>query len=71
MPCIMPERLAVTDPAKQITEVIGSGPYRFIAAERVQGAHFAYERFADYVPRPDGTPSFTAGPKQAVFDRVE
>jgi peptide/nickel transport system substrate-binding protein len=71
MPCIMPERLAVTDPAKQVTEVIGSGPYRFIAAERVQGAHFAYQRFADYVPRSDGTPSFTAGPKHAMFDRVE
>ncbi len=71
MPCIMPERLAKTDGATQVTEVIGSGPYRFLASDRVQGAHFAYERFADYVPRPEGTPSFTAGPKQAMFDRVE
>jgi peptide/nickel transport system substrate-binding protein len=71
MPCIMPERLAKTDGATQVTEVVGSGPYRFLASHRVQGAHFAYERFADYVPRPEGTPSFTAGPKQAMFDRVE
>jgi peptide/nickel transport system substrate-binding protein len=71
MPCIIPERLAKTDGATQITEVIGSGPYRFLASERVQGAHFAYDRFVDYVPRPGGTPSFTAGPKQATFDRIE
>ncbi len=71
MPCIMPERLAQTDGAKQVTEVVGSGPYRFLASERVQGAHFAYERFADYLPRTDGTASFTAGPKVAMFDRVE
>jgi peptide/nickel transport system substrate-binding protein len=71
MPCIMPERLAQTDSATQVTEVIGSGPYRFLASERVQGQHFAYGRFADYVPRSDGTPSFTAGPKHAMFDRIE
>jgi peptide/nickel transport system substrate-binding protein len=71
MPCIMPERLAQTDSATQVTEVIGSGPYRFLASERVQGQHFAYGRFADYVPRSDGAPSFTAGPKHAMFDRIE
>lgn len=71
MPCIMPERLAVTDAATQVTEVVGSGPYRFLPSERVQGARFAYARFDGYVPRTDGTPSFTAGPKQAQFERVE
>ncbi|MBV8426753.1 MAG: hypothetical protein JOZ88_05870, partial [Hyphomicrobiales bacterium] len=30
-----------------------------------------YERFADYVPRPYGTPDWTAGPKVVNFDRVE
>lgn len=71
MPCIMPARLAQTDSATQVTEVIGSGPYRFLASERVQGQHFAYGRFADYLPRSDGIPSFTAGPKHAMFDRIE
>jgi peptide/nickel transport system substrate-binding protein len=33
--------------------------------------HSAYERFAGYVPRDEGTPSYTAGPKLAHFDRVE
>lgn len=43
---IMPERLAATDPFKQVTEMVGSGPYRFKADERVQGSRFVYERFA-------------------------
>jgi len=70
MPAMMPERLALTDPGRQVTEPIGSGPFRFITAERVAGARVAYERFADYVPRP-GTPEFTSGPKIAHFDRLE
>jgi ABC-type transport system substrate-binding protein len=33
MPCIMPERLATTDPFKALTEVMGSGPFSFVADE--------------------------------------
>ncbi len=68
---MMPERLANTDPATQVTEMIGSGPYRFLPGERVAGARLAYERFAGYIPREGGTPSGTAGPKVAHFDRIE
>jgi peptide/nickel transport system substrate-binding protein len=68
---IMPERLANTDPFKQVTEMVGSGPYRFLTKERVPGSFVAYERFDKYVPRPDGTPDFIAGPKIVNFDRVE
>ncbi len=71
VPVIMPERLARTDPFRQVAEVVGSGPYRFKPDERVAGARLVYERFADYVPRPDGTAEGTAGPKVAHFDRVE
>ena len=71
MPCIMPERLARTDPAKQVTEMVGSGPYRFLGDERVAGSSVAYRRFEGYQPRGDGVASFTAGPKRAQFDRVE
>jgi len=70
MPCMMPERLAQTPASRQVTESIGSGPFRFVHAERVQGARAVYERFADYVPRP-GRPEFTSGPKVAHFDRLE
>ncbi len=71
MPGIMPERLARTDAFTQITEMVGSGPYRFKPDERVAGSRVVYERFAGYAPREGGTPDFTAGPKVARFDRVE
>ncbi len=71
MCAIMPERLANTDPFKQVTEMVGSGPYRFKADERVAGARVAYERFEGYVPRESGTPEWTSGPKRAYFDRIE
>lgn len=68
---IMPERLAKTDPYQQVTEMTGSGPYRYKADERVAGSLVVYERFAGYMPRSGGTPSGTAGPKIAYLDRIE
>ncbi len=35
---IMPERMAKVDPMKQVTETVGSGPYRFLKDEFVSGA---------------------------------
>lgn len=67
---VMPERLANVDPFQNITEAMGSGPYRFVQNEWVPGARLAYARNADYVPR-QGAPSMTAGGKVAHFDRVE
>ena len=71
MPVIMPERLALTDAFTQVTEVIGSGPFRFVTAERQSGSRAVYEKFAGYVPRSDGKPGRTAGPKIVHFERVE
>ena len=68
---IMPERLANVDASRNITEAVGSGPYRFVQNEWVPGSRLAYQRNADYVPNPSGTASMTAGPKVAHFDRVE
>ena len=68
---MMPERLANTDPFKQVTEMVGSGPFRFVAKDRVSGSLIAYERNEAYVPRPSGETSFTAGPKRVHVDRVE
>jgi peptide/nickel transport system substrate-binding protein len=68
---IMPERLARTDPYQQVTEVVGSGPFRFKKDEWVQGSLRVYERFTDYKPREDGPPDGTSGPKVVHFDRVE
>jgi len=71
MPAMMPQRLAALGPDKQVTEIIGSGPYRFKPDERVPGAKAVYERFDKYVPQPDGLASRVAGPKRAYFDRIE
>jgi peptide/nickel transport system substrate-binding protein len=71
MAAIMPERLAATDPFKQVPELVGSGPFRFKADERVAGDRVAYERFAGYVPREDGLSDWTAGPKRVNVERVE
>ena len=70
MPAMMPERLAMTDPFKQIPEVIGSGPLRYVAAERLQGVRNVYVRFDGYVPRPSGAPDRGTGPKIVHFERV-
>jgi peptide/nickel transport system substrate-binding protein len=70
-PAIMPERLALTEPSQQVKEIIGSGPYRFVMSERVPGSLAVYERNAAYVPRTDGSPVGSTGPKIAYFDRVE
>ncbi len=67
---VMPERLATTEATKQITEVVGSGPYRFLPAEYVSGSKVAYEKFEAYKPRSE-PPSRNAGGKVANFKRVE
>jgi peptide/nickel transport system substrate-binding protein len=67
---IMPTRLAETDPLKQIPEAIGSGPFKFLANERIPGQRIAFARNADYVPRSSGVASFNAGPKIVNIDRV-
>jgi peptide/nickel transport system substrate-binding protein len=70
-PSMMPERLANTDAFTQISEMTGSGPFRFVASERVPGARNVYEKNEKYVPRSGGTPDWTAGPKVVHYDRVE
>jgi peptide/nickel transport system substrate-binding protein len=67
---VMPERLAQTDAFVQVSEMVGSGPFRFLADERVSGARVAYARFDGYRPRESGKPDWTAGPKRVNFDRV-
>jgi peptide/nickel transport system substrate-binding protein len=67
---IMPERLAQTEATQQVAEAMGSGPFKFVAAERVPGQRVVLEKNPDYVPRKDGKPSFNAGPKIVHIDRV-
>jgi peptide/nickel transport system substrate-binding protein len=67
---IMPERIAATDPFKQISEYIGSGPMRFKKDEWVPGSGAVFERFSGYAPREEKA-SWLAGGKRMNFDRIE
>jgi len=67
---VMPERIAKTDPFKQISEYIGSGPMRFSKSEWVPGARAVFEKFAGYVPRQEPA-SWLAGGKRILIDRIE
>jgi peptide/nickel transport system substrate-binding protein len=69
-PFIMPERLAKTDPYTQVTEMVGSGPFKFVASEYQPGNKIVYVKNTDYVPRKE-PPSWASGGKVVKVDRVE
>ena len=70
VPFIMPERLAKTDAFQQVTEAIGSGPFRFVKEQWVPGSKVVYVKNPDYVPRKEA-PSWGSGGKVVKVDRVE
>src|SRR5437870_7483866 len=70
VPFIMPERIAKTDASTNITEPIGSGPFKFVKEEWVPGSKVVYVKNTDYVPRKEA-PSWAAGGKVVKVDRVE
>ncbi len=69
-PVIMPERLANTDPFKQVTEIVGSGPFRFVPNEYVASTRLVCVKNAQYQPRPEPA-SYAAGGYRVLVDRVE
>jgi peptide/nickel transport system substrate-binding protein len=71
-PCcfVMPARIATTDPFRQISDYVGSGPMRFARSEWVPGAKAVFEKFAGYVPRQEPA-SWLAGGKRIVTERIE
>ena len=71
MCAMMPERFANTDSFKAVSEMVGSGPFRFAADEWVSGARAVYTKFDRYVPRQDISKGWTAGGKVAHFERIE
>lgn len=67
---MMPKRIAETPTSEQITEHVGSGPFRFVESEFQPGLKVVYEKFEEYVPRSEAA-SWTAGGKVVRVDRVE
>jgi peptide/nickel transport system substrate-binding protein len=70
VPFMMPKRLAETPPGQQIKEQVGSGPFKFVAAEFQPGVKAVYVKNTDYVPRKEPA-SWTSGGKVVKVDRVE
>jgi len=70
VPFMMPKRMAETPAGQQMKEQIGSGPFKFVAAEFQPGVKAVYEKNADYVPRKEPA-SWTSGGKVVKVDRVE
>ena len=66
----MPERVAKTDAFTQITETIGSGPFKLVKEEWVPGNKVVFVKNTDYVPRKE-PPSWASGGKVVKVDRVE
>ena len=67
---VMPERLANTDPFQQVTEMVGSGPFKFVKDEFEPGHRVVYVKNTDYVPRKE-PPSWASGGKVVKIDQVE
>ena len=70
IPFMMPERVAMTDPFKQLEDMTGSGPFKIVKEEWVPGSKVVYVKNQDYVPRKEPA-SGPAGGKVVHVDRVE
>ncbi len=70
VPFMMPKRVAETDPFKQMSEHIGSGPFVFKQDEWKPGEKVVYVKNAKYKPRAEPA-SGLAGGKVVKVDRVE
>src|SRR5215470_7293270 len=69
VPFMMPARIASTPADEQITEVVGSGPFKFVKDEWKPGHQVVYVRNTDYVPRNEA-PSGSTGGKKVYLDKV-
>jgi peptide/nickel transport system substrate-binding protein len=70
VPFMMPKRMAESPADKPLPELIGSGPFKFVAAEFQPGVKAVFEKNRDYVPRKEPA-SWTSGGKVVKVDRVE
>jgi peptide/nickel transport system substrate-binding protein len=69
VPFILPERIARTPGDQRITEIIGSGPFRFRPDLWRPGNVMVLEKFAAYRPRAEA-PDFLAGGKTVKVDSL-
>ncbi len=70
LPVMMPARLAAVPGDQRITEIIGSGPFRFRKDLWKSGSSMILERNPDYVARAEA-PDFLAGGKRVNIDQLD
>jgi peptide/nickel transport system substrate-binding protein len=70
IPGVMPEAAAKIDAFTAHTNTIGSGPFKYVAAELVSGSKVVYAKHTGYVPRSEPADGL-AGGRVAKVDRVE
>lgn len=70
VPFVMPKRIIDAAGDGNIEEVVGSGPYRFVTEEFRPGVAAVYAKHDGYKPRSEA-PSYFAGKKEVLVDRVE
>jgi peptide/nickel transport system substrate-binding protein len=69
LPYMMRRQEAESDPAQQIRETVGSGPFIYNRDESRAGVRYVYDKNPNYVPRSEPA-SFNAGGKVVKLDRV-
>ena len=70
-PCfMMPERTALTPADRPITDMTGSGPWKWVAGEFSAGSQAVYLRNEAYVSRDEPSDAASGG-KRVNFDRLE
>ncbi|MCB1398181.1 MAG: ABC transporter substrate-binding protein [Rhodobacteraceae bacterium] len=67
---MMPKRFGETPPEQALTEVVGSGPFKWVPEAFDPGAKWAYLRNDAYIPR-DEPPSGMGGGKVPMVERFE
>ncbi|MSP50432.1 MAG: ABC transporter substrate-binding protein [Alphaproteobacteria bacterium] len=70
LPIIMRKKDAANDAFQNITDTVGSGPFRFVTSEWVPGSKVVYEKNPDYMPRSEPSDGL-AGARIVKVDRVE
>lgn len=70
VPFMMPKRVAQTDPFSPVTDMTGSGPYKYSRWQSQPFYKTVYVRNKDYVPRSEPL-SGAAGNKAGKSDRIE
>ncbi|MEM7774998.1 MAG: ABC transporter substrate-binding protein [Pseudomonadota bacterium] len=69
LPVMMRKKDAETDPNQQVTNKIGSGPFKFNETDTRAGQRYVYDRNPDYKARSEAASGFSGG-KVAHLERV-